>query len=74
MTVDLAYIVGLIGPLVTQIEGPYKWYIMGIVAFVLTGLITRFIFKTFKWFIVLLLIFILMAGGFYFVMSLATVR
>lgn len=71
MTLDTASILAFFGNLVTQLEGPYKWYIMGGVAFALTAFITRFIFKTFKWFLLLLLVAALMFGGFYFVMSLA---
>lgn len=37
----------------TQLEGPYKWYILGFVLFVLTAVVTRFIFKTIKWFFIL---------------------
>lgn len=62
-----------VSALVTQIEGPYKWYIMGGVAFLLTAFITRFIFKTFKWFLLLLLFGGLLFGGFYFIVSLASI-
>lgn len=37
----------------TQLEGPYRWYILGFVLIVLTALVTKFIFKTIKWFLVL---------------------
>jgi hypothetical protein len=36
-----------------QLEGPYKWYILGAVLVVLTAVVTRFIFHTIKWFFVL---------------------
>lgn len=49
---------------VTQLEGPYKWYVMAAVAFILTAFLTRFIFKTFKWILLLLFIGGLMVGGF----------
>ncbi len=70
-TFDLNTIRAYLEPIVTQIEGPYKWYIMGAVAFILTALITRFIFKTFKWFLVMLLVIVLGIGGFYFLMILS---
>ena len=68
MTFDLATLRAYVEPIVAQIEGPYKWYIMGAVAFILTAFITRFIFKTFKWFLVMVLIVVLGIGGFYFLM------
>lgn len=36
-----------------QLEGPYKWYILGAVLVVLTAVVTKFIFHTIKWFFVL---------------------
>lgn len=38
---------------VSQLEGPYKWYVLGGVLIVLTALVTRFIFKTLKWFLLI---------------------
>jgi hypothetical protein len=38
---------------VSQLEGPYKWYVLGGVLVVLTALVTRFIFKTLKWFLMI---------------------
>jgi hypothetical protein len=38
---------------VQGLEGEYKFYALAIVASVITGLVTRFIFKTIKWFILL---------------------
>jgi len=38
-----------------KLEGPYKWYVIGGVLIVLTALVTRFIFKTLKWFIIIVL-------------------
>lgn len=35
------------------LEGPYKWYIIAFVLMILTALVTKFIFKTIKWFFVL---------------------
>lgn len=74
MTLDTSSILPFFGDLITQIEGPYKWYIMGGVAFILTGFITRYIFKTFKWFLLLLLVATLMFGGFYFIMNVASIN
>ncbi len=71
MSFDLATLRAYLEPIVAQIEGPYKWYIMGGVAFILTAFITRFIFKTFKWFLVMVLIVVLGIGGFYFLMILS---
>lgn len=36
-----------------QLEGPYKWYILGFVLVVLTAVVTKFIFHTIKWFFIL---------------------
>ena len=71
---DLTALRELVMLFVAQLEGPYKWYIMGGVAFALTAFITRFIFKTFKWFLLLLCIAAVMIGGFYFVASLASLK
>ena len=38
---------------VSQLEGPYKWYVLGGILVVLTALVTRFIFKTLKWFLLI---------------------
>ena len=38
------------------LEGPYKWYVIGIVALILTAGITRFVFKTFKWFLLVMVL------------------
>lgn len=35
------------------LEGPYRWYILGFIVVILTALVTKFIFKTIKWFLVL---------------------
>lgn len=42
-----------IAAVVLQLEGPYRWYIIGFVLMILTALVTKFIFKTIKWFFVL---------------------
>ncbi|MEX2054732.1 MAG: hypothetical protein WD972_00985 [Candidatus Andersenbacteria bacterium] len=35
---------------VAKIEGPYKWYVIVAVISLLTAIITRVVFKTLKWF------------------------
>ena len=35
------------------LEGPYKWYVLGAILVLLTAVMTRVIFKTFKWFLLL---------------------
>lgn len=45
-----------------QLEGPYKWYILGFVLFVLTAVVTRFIFKTIKWFFILVACGLILLG------------
>lgn len=36
-----------------QIEGPYKWYALLIIMGVITALVTRFVFRTLKWFLII---------------------
>jgi len=36
-----------------QLEGPYRWYVIGSILIILTAIITHFIFKTLKWFVIL---------------------
>lgn len=51
-----------------QLEGPYRWHIVGAFLFITTAIVSRFIFKTFKWFVLLVLIGgLLVAGARYFV-------
>ena len=58
MALDLA----LVSEFFLKLEGPYKWYVLALVIIVITGLVTRFIFKTLKWFIIILaIIFIILA-------------
>lgn len=38
---------------ISQLEGPYKWYVLGFILVVLTAIMTKVIFKTFKWFLIL---------------------
>ncbi len=72
MAITLQALVAALSPVVTQLEGPYKWYVMAGVAVILTALITRYIFKTFKWFLLLVLVVALLAGGFSFLLYLST--
>lgn len=41
------------------LEGPYKWYVITVVVILLTAFFTRFVFKTIKWFLVIIAIGIL---------------
>jgi hypothetical protein len=72
MTIDFETLRAQAIVFVAQLEGPYKWYIMGAVAFILTALITKFIFKTFKWFLLLVCVVGLMLGGLYLLTSIGT--
>jgi len=47
-------IIEVLTHLVEQAEGPYKWYVITAVALVLTAGITRYIFKTLKWFFIVI--------------------
>lgn len=40
--------------LVHQLEGPWRWYVIMFFLLLITGLVMRFIFKTFKWLLLLL--------------------
>lgn len=33
----------------SQLEGPYKWYALLVIAGVITAVVTHFVFKTLKW-------------------------
>jgi len=46
-----------------KLEGPYKWYAIGAVLVILTALVTRFIFKTFKWFLIIVALGILVISA-----------
>lgn len=46
----------------SQLEGPYKWYVLLFIAAIITAVVTRFVFKTLKW---VLLIGALVLMGFY---------
>lgn len=70
--VDLSDIGRALTLIVMQLEGPYKWYVLGGAAFLMTAVVTQFIFKTFKWFLMLLLISGLMIGGFWLLVTMTT--
>lgn len=38
---------------ILRLEGPYKWYAIGTALALLTALVTRFVFKTIKWFVII---------------------
>jgi len=40
----------------TNLEGPYKWYAIVAIVLVLSTIFTRFVFKTVKWLVVLILL------------------
>jgi hypothetical protein len=69
--IDLLNLRDQLIPVVTQLEGPYKWYVMGAAGLLLTALITRFIFKTFKWFVLLVLLMGGLIGGLLALMNIA---
>lgn len=69
--IDLSNLRDQLIPVVAQLEGPYKWYIMGTAGLLLTALITRFIFKTFKWFLLLVVIMGGLIGGLLALMNIA---
>jgi len=56
-------IVAFLKTVATQLEGEYKWYVIGGVALLLTAGITRFIFKTYKWFFLALIIGAIVLAG-----------
>lgn len=41
---------------VLGLGGPYRWYIIGVLALLLTALFSRLVFKTIKWVLVLLVL------------------
>lgn len=58
-------LLALASSIVTQLEGPYRWYIIAGVVLLLTALTTRFIFKTFRWFLLLAVLAAIIIGGFF---------
>lgn len=51
-----------------KIEGPYKWYVISTVIVVMTAFLTRFIFKTLKWFFIIAVfgVLIVAAASYFF--------
>ncbi len=49
----------------SQLEGEYKWYAVALVMFIVTAAITQYIFKTLKWFLLLMLLGVLLFGAFW---------
>jgi hypothetical protein len=60
--VDAAHVAQDVVDFFLKLEGPYKWYAIGITLGLLTALVTRFIFKTLKWFLIILPAAILVAA------------
>jgi len=56
----------LISEFFLKLEGPYKWYVLGSILVIMTALMTRFIFKTFKWFLLIAAIGVLILAGLYY--------
>ena len=65
VTIDGETVRALAEQVIAQLEGPYKLYIIIAAGIILTALVTRFIFKTFKWFLLLGLLVAVFLGGFY---------
>jgi len=42
----------LVTQFISSIEGPYKWFVLVVVASILSAFFTRFLFKTIKWIII----------------------
>ncbi|PIT98047.1 MAG: hypothetical protein COT71_02815 [Candidatus Andersenbacteria bacterium CG10_big_fil_rev_8_21_14_0_10_54_11] len=49
-----------------KLEGPYRWYVLGAVLVLLTAIMTRIIFKTFKWFTLIAAAGVLVTAGAYY--------
>ena len=65
--------VAFLSHIAEQLEGPYKWYVIGIVALILTAGITRFVFKTFKWFVLVMLLALILISALWGLSQLAGV-
>ncbi len=48
--------------LILNIEGEYKWYVLTGIIFLLGAIFSRLIFKTLKWFFILILLVVLGAA------------
>ena len=66
-----AEVLELVVALVAKLEGPYKFYVIGAVITVLTMLLTRIVFKTFKWAFILLIMIAIVIGFFWGIVKLA---
>ncbi len=51
---------------ILQLEGPYKWYVLGFILVGLTAVMTKVIFKTFKWFLILIGLSVLVVSVVYY--------
>lgn len=63
--IDTAAVQGIIERVLdfaSKLEGPYRWYVIGGVVLIVTAMVTRFVFKTYKWFILLALLGALVFG------------
>jgi hypothetical protein len=63
--VDGQRIIDFLRVVLVKLEGEYKWYVIALVGLAVMALITKFIFKTVKWFFILVLIGIFMFGVFW---------
>ncbi|MEX1997603.1 MAG: hypothetical protein WEA04_02925 [Candidatus Andersenbacteria bacterium] len=45
---------------IQKLEGPYKWYVIMAVILVLTAFFSRFVFKTIKWFLMIIALGVIM--------------
>lgn len=57
--------------LVVNLEGPYKWYAIGVAAMILTGIVTRFIFRTLKWFLLIALAGAILLAGLWWLLEIS---
>lgn len=58
----LPFDIATVSIFIHQIEGPYKWYIIGGVIIFITIIVSRIVFKTLKWLLLLGLLAILAFG------------
>ena len=66
-----AEVLELVVALVAKLEGPYKFYVIGAVITVWTMLLTRIVFKTFKWAFIFLIMIAIVIGFFWGIAKLA---
>jgi len=56
--INLDKIIEIVG----QLEGSYKWYVIGAAVFLMAAIVNQIIFKTFKWIFILVgLVIIILA-------------